>query len=240
MSTPARRTVLAVGGHIGDAELTAGPLLAALALAGHDVSLLALTPGERGHPTLSPEEYKAQKIHEGEYFATAIGAGFQVFGDQSDGFLGTGDDVAVRVAEVFRAVRPDIVVTHWHRSIHTDHENAATLVTRGRFLAGLPYDVPSGAPRWSVPVVLHAENWEDMAGFEPLIYAPISDEAFDRWREGIGEHAFARGETYGFRYIDYYTALMTARGCLAPGRGGSRRAVALAGDAAADVLSSLL
>ena len=41
------------------------------------------------------------------------------------------------------------------------------------------------------------------------------DRAYELWREGIQEHAFARGETYGFRYIDYYTALMTTRGCLA-------------------------
>lgn len=33
----------------------------------------------------------------------------------------------------------------------------------------------------------------------------------------------ARGETYGFRYIDYYTAQLTMRGCLAR----TDRAVAL-------------
>jgi hypothetical protein len=38
--------------------------------------------------------------------------------------------------------------------------------------------------------------------------------AFDRWRAAIQNQAFARGETYGFRYIDYYTALMSAKGCL--------------------------
>jgi hypothetical protein len=59
------RTVLAIGAHIGDMDLTAGPLLATHALAGHRTAILALTPGERGHPRMSPEEYREQKIAEG-------------------------------------------------------------------------------------------------------------------------------------------------------------------------------
>ena len=69
----AARTVLAVGAHIGDMDLTAGPLLAEHVLAGGRGVLLALTPGGRGHPRLSPEEYKAQKLAEGEEFARDLG-----------------------------------------------------------------------------------------------------------------------------------------------------------------------
>jgi len=50
-------TYLAIGAHIGDMDLTAGPLLATATLAGHRAVLLALTPGERGHPTMPPAEY---------------------------------------------------------------------------------------------------------------------------------------------------------------------------------------
>lgn len=60
------RTVLAIGAHIGDMDLTAGPTLAKLVLDGADATIVALTPGERGHPRLSPSEYKKQKIAEGE------------------------------------------------------------------------------------------------------------------------------------------------------------------------------
>jgi hypothetical protein len=79
-------------------------------------------------------------------------------------------------------------------------------------------------PRHGVGAVLHAENWEDEEGFQPSVYVPIPDEALTRWRDAIEGQAFARGETYGFRYIDYYTALMALRGC----RAGTARAVALA------------
>ena len=50
------RTVLAIGAHIGDMDLTAGPTLAKLVLEGANATIVALTPGERGHPRLSPAE----------------------------------------------------------------------------------------------------------------------------------------------------------------------------------------
>jgi N-acetylglucosamine malate deacetylase 1 len=206
------RTVLAIGAHIGDMDLTAGPTLAKLVLEGASVTIVALTPGERGHPRLTPAEYKKQKIAEGEAFATAIGADFMVF-DQSDGFLADTDEVALELATVIREKQPDTLIAHWKHSIHSDHENAARLAERARFLAGLPMD--HELPRHGVRTVLHAENWEDMEGFQPTQYVPIPDEAFYRWISAIRHQAFARGETYGFRYIDYYTALMTTRGCLA-------------------------
>lgn len=59
------RSVVAFGGHIGDMDLTAGPTLAKLVLEGANATIVALTYGERGHPRLSPAEYKVQKLAEG-------------------------------------------------------------------------------------------------------------------------------------------------------------------------------
>lgn len=205
------RTVLAVGGHIGDMDLTAGPTLAKMVLDGDRAIILACTYGERGHPKLTPDEYRPQKIREGEQFAADIGAEFRVL-DYSDGFLPDDDEAASQIADVIRAEKPDTIITHWTRSIHRDHERAAMITERARFLASLPLEHP--LPRHGVSQFLHADNWEDAEGFVPDLYVPIPDAAFERWRAAIQNQAFARGETYGFRYIDYYEALMTVKGCL--------------------------
>lgn len=222
-----KKVFLSVSAHVGDGALSAGPLLAQMALEGHSTYILDLTPGERGHPRMEPEAYKEQKLQEAQSFADAIGAKSIVFDDYTDGFLDYNDEVASRVAKLIREIRPNVVVAHWVNSIHTDHSNASKIAQRARYLAGLPGGVATGLPRYGVPQLLFAENWEDSEGFVANTYVPISDEAFNAWLKGISTHAFARGETYGFRYIDYYTALMTVRGALAGGA-GFPRAVALA------------
>ena len=165
-----------------------------------------LTPGERGHPRMTPEDYRRQKLEEAQSFADAIGAMSIVLDEYSDGFLEANDEVASKVALLIRQLKPDVMVTHWVNSIHRDHAYASKIADRGRFLAGLPGGIDTDLPRHGVSQFFFAENWEDMDGFVADTYVPIGEEAFEAWLAGISTHAFARGETYGFRYIDYYTS----------------------------------
>ena len=216
--------ILAVGAHIGDAELMCGPLLVEEISQGNSVTILALTPGELGNPDQSSTEYKKQKLNENQKFCEKIGANSIVFKDCRDGFLIANDEIALRIARHIRELRPQTILSHWEGSFHPDHRNAYALVKRAVFLAALPLDDEEYSPHTAT--LKFSENWEDMVGFEVTEYQDISDEAFSIWSEAILTHAFARGETKGFRYIDYYTALMTARGCLS----NSKRAVALMKD----------
>ena len=214
------KTVIAIGGHIGDMELTAGPTLAKMVLEGSRAIIVDCTYGERGHPRLTPTEYREQKLREGKFFADTIGAEFVAL-DYSDGFLPDDEAVAKQIAHIIREARPEVLITHWTESMHRDHMNAAKAALRGVFLASIPIEDET-LPRHTVASILHAENWEDMEGFEADTFVSIPDEAFELWHTGISEHAFARGETYGFRFIDYYSALMQVKGCLV----GERRACA--------------
>lgn len=67
------KTILAIGGHIGDAELTAGGVLASNAVDGGRNYTLALTAGERGNPAgVTVADYRKQKISEAEAFAALV------------------------------------------------------------------------------------------------------------------------------------------------------------------------
>jgi len=220
------RTIIAIGAHIGDMDLAAGPILAQNVLDGGESILVALTPGERGHPRLSADEYKTQKIKETYSFADTIGASAIVFDDQSDGFLLQDEDVTDQLAMLIRERKPDLVLAHWPHSMHSDHENASHIAQRARFLAGLPGHRENDRDRHGVQQILYTENWEDAQDFEADTFVKISPEAQRLWTQAISGQAFARGETYGFRYIDYYSAQMIMRGCLA----STEFAVALASD----------
>ena len=67
-------TVLAIGAHVGDAELTAGALLATCAVHGGKAVTLALTAGEKGAPIGADiAAYRADKIAQAEAFARDLG-----------------------------------------------------------------------------------------------------------------------------------------------------------------------
>lgn len=205
---------MAVGGHIGDMDLAAGPILAQNVIDGGRSVLVALTPGERGHPRLPMAEYREQKIAEARAFAEGIGAEVIIFDDISDGFLTADDATAERLADLIREIKPSMLLAHWKNSMHTDHENASVLAERARFLAGLPGWKDETA-RHGIGRLLFTDNWEDSMGYDADTFVEISEEAHKKWTAAISGQAFARGETYGFRYIDFYSAQMITRGCLA-------------------------
>src|SRR5438552_18529040 len=73
-TTAPARTILAIGAHAGDMELTAGALLIKQHKLGDRVVILHMTPGEGGNPRLSPAVYGAQKQRDALAADSVIGA----------------------------------------------------------------------------------------------------------------------------------------------------------------------
>lgn len=216
---PAQRTILAVGAHCGDMEISAGAVLARQARAGDRIVLLHLTAGERGNPKLTPEAYGEQKRREARAAAKVLGAR-AIFGPYRDGELP--DDEAARryVAQAIREVKPSVVITHWRRSMHRDHETAHAIVKDAVLLAALEGVEISGAPHRGVRV-FYTENWEDPDEFQPYVYVGVADD-LARWKECATQYEFIRGSISSFPYLEYYEALAKLRGA----QSGKRAAVA--------------
>jgi len=204
------RTILAIGAHAGDVELTMGPLLTAERARGTRVVILDLTLGERGHPTLSVEQYGAQKRREATEVAAAIGAELEI-GPYQDAEIPNDEPARRWVAAVIRRVRPTLVLTHWKESMHRDHSATSAIVRDAVLLAALPgISGVAGQPHRGVSV-WYAENWEDATGFAPYVYVGVDSASWSRWRTAVSKFEFARGAT-GFPYVEYYDALGRVRG----------------------------
>ena len=203
--------ILAIGGHAGDAEISSGLALCHHVNQGKKVAMLHLTPGEKGHPTMSPERYAELKHTEAEYAAKAIGA--QVyFLPYGDGELPVNDDVKFAIADVIRACKPSIILTHWLKSIHKDHTNTSLNVPDAMFYAALKAferkDPPHGC--WTM---YYAENWEDREDFVPELYLEVTKDDMKLWDEMVTKYALFRGEVVKWPYVDYYKSLARVRGC---------------------------
>jgi LmbE family N-acetylglucosaminyl deacetylase len=204
------RSLLVVGAHAFDAEVIAGPLAATAAKRGLDVTFLHLTMGEQGHTSLSPAAYADQKRAEAGRFCAKLGISWRELG-YPDAFLPDNDEVALKIADVIRELRPDTIVTHWQGSWHKDHRAAASATKTAVLYAALP-TLERAHPAFSPSLLLFGENWEDDEGFAPSELVDVS-EGFEIWRDAITEYELARGLS-SFPYVDYYSALYRMRGCL--------------------------
>ncbi len=206
------RTILAIGAHAGDMELTAGAVLLGAHQRGDRVVILHLTLGEGGNLKLSPAEYGAQKRREAEAVAKDLGAEV-LFGPYGDGEVPNDDAARRYVADVMRQVKPTHLITHWKESLHKDHWITSAIVQEAVLLAALPGVQLAHPAHRGIRAVWYTDNWEDATNFAPYVYVKIT-ESLDAWRAAVSKYEFARGAIAGFPYVDYYTALATVRGAV--------------------------
>lgn len=207
------KCIMAIGGHIGDMELTAGGVLATASLEGARIITVALTAGERGNPPhLTVSEYRKQKEEEANAFAKALGGEAVVF-PYVDGELPENEEVAFALCDVIRKYKPDMLITHWKNSMHKDHMATHNIVKKAQFYAGLR-SIERELPAHYADGPYYAENWEDAADFVPYVYAEVSTEGFALWEQAINHHWFALNST-SFKYKEYYSHLKRVRGLYA-------------------------
>jgi LmbE family N-acetylglucosaminyl deacetylase len=207
---PGPKTILAIGAHAGDMELTAGALLIKQRQLGDRIVFLHLTLGEGGNPKLSPDVYGAQKRAEAIAAAKVMDAEV-LFGPYSDGELPNDEATRRYVADVIRQVKPAVVITHWRQSLHKDHSTTSAVVQDAVLLASLEGVRTEHPAHRGLRSVWYAENWEDAEEFRPYIYVSVAG-VIPKWREAVSSYEFVRGGISGFPYLDYYTALSTVRG----------------------------
>ena len=206
-----RKTIMAVGAHTGDAQLTCGMLLAKHAMAGDRIVIVDLTAGERGTPKgMTPEEFRKQNVDSAAAFADMLSGKSIVF-DVPDGELYPNKEIELQLAHIMRENQVTNVLYHWPNSLHKDHISASAITSNAIFFASLttfPMDLPPAPMGRS----LFAENWEDSEGFVPYCYFDVS-EAFPLWKDAIRKLWLAENSR-DFKYLRYYEALSVMRGAL--------------------------
>jgi len=130
--------VLAVGAHPDDIELGCGATLLRHVEAGDEVTMLVMTPGERGPQGLT------SRIREQEDAAAIIGARL-VWGHCEDGSIPTGREAVSLIDAVVRQVDADVIYSHAPGDTHQDHvaTSAAALAAGRRLERVLFYQSPS-------------------------------------------------------------------------------------------------
>ena len=132
-------------------EILAGGTMSLLAENGHHLTIVTMTAGDCGTRSYPPDEIRVIRQKEAATAAAMIGAeylwaGFDdlaIFNDQPS---------RVKVTELLRRTRPDIVITAAPVDYHCDHEATSVLVRDACFAAPAPnYRAGSAAPLDAIP-----------------------------------------------------------------------------------------
>lgn len=121
--------IVCVGGHPDDPESGCAGTLARYAAAGHGVTVIYLTRGERGISGKSNEEAATIRSAECEAACKIIG-GKAAFAGQIDGSTEVSRSRLEELLKLIAAASPDVVFTHWPIDTHMDHQAASMLTYR--------------------------------------------------------------------------------------------------------------
>ena len=153
--------ILAIGAHPDDIELGCGATLAKEVAGGKTIGILDLTRGElgtRGTPEIREQEAQAA--------AKILGAQVRENLGIPDGFFTNSKENQLKIIEVLRRYRPDIVLCNAIDDRHIDHGKGSKLASDACFLSGLrrietSYNGVLQSP-WRPKHVYHYIQWKNI------------------------------------------------------------------------------
>jgi N-acetylglucosamine malate deacetylase 1 len=174
----AELSLLVIGAHRDDAELTCGGTILRATDAGHAVGVLDLTQGEMG-------TRGSAAIREAEATAAARVMGLQVRENLAlpDAGIRNDDDTRARLVQVLRRLRPRVVIAPAERSRHPDHRRASELVRDACFLSGLAKYAPGDHAAFRPFKLVQTLSFREDA-VKPTFVVDVSDQ-FERKMDAI-------------------------------------------------------
>ena len=165
--------ILAMAAHPDDIELHCGGTLVKYAKQGDKVFMGSLTNGNVGGPDTDLPEMARIRKAELETSAKIIGAEVIWMG-VDDELSDVSVDLRLKMTDVFRYCKPDIVITHASNDYHCDHRNCGQLVVDAAPLACVPKIIRE-LPFLKKQFEIYYMDNSDGIQFTPIEYVDITD-----------------------------------------------------------------
>ncbi|NKI26907.1 bacillithiol biosynthesis deacetylase BshB1 [Arenibacter sp. 6A1] len=165
--------ILVFGAHPDDAELGAGATIAKEVASGKKVGIIDLTRGELG--TRGSAEIRDREAAKA---AEILGVVVRENLEFADGFFVNDAQHQLKVIEMIRKYRPEIVLCNAVDDRHIDHAKGSKLVSDACFLSGLKkidtklYGEEQWQEPWRPKQVYHYIQWKNL---EPDFVVEVSD-----------------------------------------------------------------
>jgi LmbE family N-acetylglucosaminyl deacetylase len=179
-------SVVCVGAHPDDPESGCGGTLAKYAAAGHTVTIVYLTRGERGIEGKSLDESARIRTAESEAACRILGA-TPVFFGQVDGATELTHAHVDAMTRLVAARKPDVLLTHWPVDTHMDHQVASILATRAWMALKTPrlyyFEVNAGSQTEGFQPNAYVDISAVVERKKRALFAHVSQDGVGIWRE---------------------------------------------------------
>lgn len=145
--------ILAIGAHPDDVELGCGGTIAKMIAQGKSVGIIDLTQGELG--TRGTAETRKQEADDA---AKILGISIRENLKFADGFFIDDQTHQLKIVEIIRKYRPDVILSNAPHDRHPDHGKASKLIDTAVFLSGLP-KIETGQEAWRPTKHFHYIQW---------------------------------------------------------------------------------
>jgi LmbE family N-acetylglucosaminyl deacetylase len=179
--------VLVVGAHPDDSELCCFGTLARCVDRGDSVVVCSVTNGNQGHATIEPERLRMVRMAESAKAAAVIGASYCTLDVDDMELDATDKTVRLRMTELIRSVKPDLVITHDPDDYHPDHNATSELVMYCLVQATLTH-CKTESP--AIDKIMHLYHMDKVGGgvFTPTEFVDISD-TYEKKEKALACHA---------------------------------------------------
>lgn len=177
-----RLKIVCVGGHPDDPESGCGGTLTRYAEAGHSVTVVYLTRGERGIRNSSLNESAKIRTAECEKACRIMGVQPRFFG-QIDGATEMTREQVQKMTAVLEEEKPDLLFTHWPVDTHMDHQVASLLTIRAWMALGERAQLH----------FFEVDTGDQTQGFLPNVFVDITS-VLEKKKAALFEHVSQNGK----------------------------------------------
>ncbi|MCU6709981.1 PIG-L family deacetylase [Paenibacillus sp. J5C_2022] len=168
--------VLAVGCHPDDLEIGCGGTLAKLASLGHQVTMVHVANGNKGHKIIEPEKLANIRAAEAKSAGNLIGANVIGLDVPDLSVKADGDELVQKLVAVIRDAKPDFIITHPPEDYMKDHMEVSKAVFDASFSATVPhFNKEAGQDAHHKVAPIYYMDTLAGVGFLPTEYVDISD-----------------------------------------------------------------
>lgn len=128
--------ILAIGAHPDDVEIICAGTLVRFKQEGHEVTICHVCDGNKGSMIYSSAELAKIRRNEAKESAKLIGAE-SIWAGISDFEVVLDMKTRLKITDIIRQVKPDLIITHYPDDYHTDHVNVSRLVFEATYMAGV-------------------------------------------------------------------------------------------------------